>query len=32
MAGAMRQFDWSVVVDDYDLRIESLAARSESQA
>ena len=32
LAGAMRQFDWSVVVDDYDLRIDSLAARSESQA
>jgi len=28
----MRRFDWSVVVDDYDRRIESLAARSESRA
>ena len=32
LARAMRRFDWSVVVDDYDRRIESLAARSESRA
>ena len=29
LAKAMRRFDWSVAVDDYDLRIESLASRSE---
>ena len=32
LAGAMRQFDWPAVVNDYDLRIESLAARAAPRA